>query len=190
MPRYASPEYPFRSRFLMRFPAFEAIHVPYASAEGKMRGRRGVAESGAVPAGGRDMNSESFIRPLPSQCSAAPHAGMRLARSGTRKSSSGSPRWLMKACLRAGMKVSGPPQKRMPGFSSQPWERVVTVCTATAWKMDAAMSVFGTFLLIRFCTSVLEKTPHREAMGCIWVACPASVSTRLSPCRAAGPSGR
>lgn len=43
-----------------------------------MRGRRGVAESGAVPAGGRDMNSESFIRPLPSQCSAAPHAGMRL----------------------------------------------------------------------------------------------------------------
>ena len=51
----------------------------------------------------------------------------------------------MKACLRAGMKVSGPPQKRMPGFSSQPWERVVTVCTATAWKMDAAMSVFGTF---------------------------------------------
>ena len=71
----------------------------------------------------------------------------------------------MKACLRAGMKVSGPPQKRMPGFSSQPWERVVTVCTATAWKMDAAMSVFGTFLLIRFCTSVLEKTPHREAMG-------------------------
>lgn len=30
----------------------------------------------------------------------------------------------MKACLRAGMKVSGPPQKRMPGFSSQPWERV------------------------------------------------------------------
>ena len=74
----------------------------------------------------------------------------------------------MKACLRAGMKVSGPPQKRMPGFSSQPWERVVTVCTATAWKMDAAMSVFGTFLLIRFCTSVLEKTPHREAMGCIW----------------------
>ena len=56
----------------------------------------------------------------------------------------------MKACLRAGMKVSGPPQKRMPGFSSQPWERVVTVCTATAWKMDAAMSVFGTFLLIRF----------------------------------------
>ncbi len=142
-----------------------------------MRGRRGVAESGAVPAGGRDMNSESFIRPLPSQCSAAPHAGMRLARSGTRKSSSGSPRWLMKACLRAGMKVSGPPQKRMPGFSSQPWERVVTVCTATAWKMDAAMSVFGTFLLIRFCTSVLEKTPHREAMGCIWVACPASVSS-------------
>ena len=30
-----------------------------------MRGRRGVAESGAVPTGGRDMNSESFIRPLP-----------------------------------------------------------------------------------------------------------------------------
>ena len=75
MPRYASPEYPLHFPFSHAVSgASEAIHVPYASA-GKMRGRRGVAESGAVPAGGCDMNSESFIRPLPSQCSAAPHAG-------------------------------------------------------------------------------------------------------------------
>ena len=50
---------------------------------------------------------------------------------------------------------------------SQPCARVTTVCTATAWKMDAAMFSLLTFLATRFWMSVLQKTPHLEATGYI-----------------------
>ena len=65
---------------------------------------------------------------------------------------------------RAGRNVSGPPQKSTGGLMSQPWARVTTTCTATAWNTEAAMSALGTFFDMRFCMSVLLNTPQREAM--------------------------
>ena len=41
---------------------------------------------------------------------------------------------------------------------------VTVVCTATAWKMEAAIFSLDIFLAIRFCMSVLQNTPQREAI--------------------------
>ena len=71
----------------------------------------------------------------------------------------------MKALRNAGMNVSGPPQKSTGLSMSQPRASVVTVCTVTAWKMEAAISSRRAFLATRFWMSVLQNTPHREAMG-------------------------
>ena len=46
-----------------------------------------------------------------------------------------------------------------------PRANALTTCMEMAWSMEAAMSSFDTLRLIRFCTSVFEKTPQREAMG-------------------------
>ena len=44
------------------------------------------------------------------------------------------------------------------------------VCTATAWKIDAAIFSLDMFLAIKFCISVLQNTPHLDAMGYTSVA--------------------
>ena len=45
---------------------------------------------------------------------------------------------------------------------------------ATVWKIDIAKSGNGILRAIRFCTSVLANTPHREATGYIFVKFQAS----------------
>ncbi len=64
-----------------------------------------------------------------------------------------------------GMKVSGPPTSIIGARNSQPWARIDTVCTVTARKIEAAISLFAAFLAMRFCMSVLQNTPQREAMA-------------------------
>ena len=54
---------------------------------------------------------------------------------------------------------------RIGGVKSMPWLSVVTVCTAMLWKILAAMSLSGRLRDMRFCTSVLAKTPQRAAIG-------------------------
>ena len=63
------------------------------------------------------------------------------------------------------MKVSGPPHSSTGGSMSWPWANVTTVCTDTAWKMLRAMSFLSALRAMRFCMSVLQNTPQREAMG-------------------------
>ena len=83
----------------------------------------------------------------------------------------------MKARPRAGMKVSGPPAKRMPGFSSQPWGEgrdglyrygVEDGCGDVGFRDVLADKV----LYVGFGE---DAAPRSE--GGIWVACPASVSS-------------
>lgn len=60
---------------------------------------------------------------------------------------------------------NGPPQNNTGGVIVLPWASVTMVCTATAWNIEAAIFSLETFLAIKFCTSVLQNTPHREAIG-------------------------
>ena len=95
----------------------------------------------------------------------------------------------MKALRSEGMNVRGPPQNSILGSMVHPCDRVTTVCTATAWNMEAAISALLTFLLMRFCTSVLEKTPQREAMWYMFSDREANSSMRSTSTREAWPSG-
>ena len=89
----------------------------------------------------------------------------------------------MKALRSDGMNVSGPPHTSTGGVISQPWASVTTVCTATACSIDAAMSALSAFLATRFCMSVLQNTPQRDAMGytCTARAARPSSSPTLTP---------
>ena len=57
-----------------------------------------------------------------------------------------------------------PPQSNTGATILQPRASVTVVCTATAWKMEAAIFSLDIFLAIRFCMSVLQNTPQREAI--------------------------
>ena len=71
----------------------------------------------------------------------------------------------IKKSFSAGKNVNGPPPKRSTGDGLYPLESVVSVCKTTALNTEATMSSRAISRLSKFCTSVLAKTPHREAMG-------------------------
>ena len=97
--------------------------------------------------------------------SAVPHAGNSWASAGQIVCVPSRCRYSANALRNDGRNANGPPQKSTGASMSQPCDSVTTVCTATAWKIEAAISSRLTFLANRFWMSVLAKTPHREAIG-------------------------
>ena len=110
----------------------------------------------------------------PSRYNAAPNAGSNVPLSGKITSLSSRDKYSIKAFRKAGINVNGPPQNNTGVSISYPWANVITVCTATAWKIEAAISSRLTFRATKFWISVLQNTPQREAIGYTRVAFRAS----------------
>ena len=144
------------------------FHASYSSLLPKMGAKAGGFELSLCPGAGfpsirRIRSGTVSVSPFLSRL--LPYAGIRLALSGRIRLSGGRPRYSAKAFRRAGMKDNGPPQSKTGALISCPCANVVTVCTATARKMEAAMSAREALRAIRFWMSVLQNTPHRDAIG-------------------------
>lgn len=97
--------------------------------------------------------------------SAVPHAGNSGPSAGADRLRSVQMQVLRKRLTQRREECQRPAAKKYRSLDVAPCDSVTTVCTATAWKIEAAISSRLTFLANRFWISVLAKTPHREAIG-------------------------
>ena len=75
-----------------------------------------------------------------------------------------SPRCSANTPIRCGLKVSGPPSKMTGGWMSRPCARPPSVCLATAWNVESAMSSLAAPWLMSGWMSVFANTPQRPEM--------------------------
>ena len=61
-------------------------------------------------------------------------------------------------------KYKGPPKNTIFPSSGRPWARLPIVWLTTAWKIESAISALETPSFNKAWTSVLAKTPQREAI--------------------------
>ena len=118
---------------------------------------------------------------------AHPNAGNNSVFSGIMQSSSLIFRILTKLSLSCGINLNGPPQKSIGGTMSVPLASDDVTCIATDVSTDAAMSCLLVLRLMRFCMSVFENTPQRDAIGYIvlwsaanWLSSIGSMPSRVA----------